>query len=142
VAGTAALLSSQGRGPRDIAQRLTSTAVDLGPPGVDDSFGWGRLDAAAAVGAAAAAPGPPSATPPAAPNAGTGAGRGPGAGPDAAATPARGDAPRVAARVRLALRQVDARGRALRCGARRSAPCRVGAGTRIRLTVTARSARR
>ncbi|HWH08256.1 MAG TPA: S8 family serine peptidase, partial [Candidatus Thermoplasmatota archaeon] len=32
-----------------ITSRLTSTAVDLGPAGKDDTFGYGRLNAAAAV---------------------------------------------------------------------------------------------
>lgn len=32
-----------------IAARLTSTSVDLGPAGKDDTFGYGRLNAAAAV---------------------------------------------------------------------------------------------
>lgn len=32
-----------------VASRLTSTAVDLGPAGKDDTFGYGRVDAGAAV---------------------------------------------------------------------------------------------
>jgi hypothetical protein len=32
---------------------LESTAVDLGPPGRDDDYGQGRLDAAAALAAGA-----------------------------------------------------------------------------------------
>ncbi|HET7480788.1 MAG TPA: S8 family peptidase [Rubrobacteraceae bacterium] len=51
VSGVAGLLASQGRGPRAISRRLTSTATDLGPDGRDPYYGAGRLDAAAAVGA-------------------------------------------------------------------------------------------
>lgn len=51
VAGIAGLLSSQGRSNTGIRQRIQATAVDLGPRGRDGSFGHGRVDAAAAVGA-------------------------------------------------------------------------------------------
>ncbi|MGE5603115.1 MAG: S8 family peptidase [Nitrososphaerales archaeon] len=53
VSGTAALvwarwpsLTAEG-----IKARLLGTVVDVGTPGKDDATGWGRLDAAAAVGA-------------------------------------------------------------------------------------------
>jgi hypothetical protein len=35
--------------PAEIAERLAHTAADLGPPGWDPLFGYGRVDAAAAV---------------------------------------------------------------------------------------------
>lgn len=51
VTGTAALIKSLNPSmtASQIASRLTSTAVDLGPAGHDSTFGWGRLNAAAAV---------------------------------------------------------------------------------------------
>ena len=53
VAGVAALVRSRWPAwtPDQVAQRLLDTAVDLGEPGWDAYTGWGRLDAAAAVGA-------------------------------------------------------------------------------------------
>ena len=53
VAGVAALVWSRWPAwtPDQVAQRLLDTAVDLGEPGWDAYTGWGRLDAAAAVGA-------------------------------------------------------------------------------------------
>jgi serine protease len=44
--------------PAEIADRLEQTARDLGPPGYDESYGWGLVDAAAATtpGAAQRAP--------------------------------------------------------------------------------------
>jgi subtilisin family serine protease len=52
VAGVAALVRSRFPGLRgpDVKRRIEATCVDLGAPGVDDHFGHGRLDAAAAVG--------------------------------------------------------------------------------------------
>jgi subtilisin family serine protease len=51
VAGVAALVWSRWPTwtPDQVAQRLLDTSVDLGEPGWDAYFGWGRLDAAAAV---------------------------------------------------------------------------------------------
>ena len=42
---------------------LQDSALDLGPAGFDEEYGWGRLDAAAALAAAAALPACPSACP-------------------------------------------------------------------------------
>jgi serine protease len=54
VSATAALVMASGvigrhRTPSDVAARLQATAVDLGGPGLDDAYGAGRLDAAAAT---------------------------------------------------------------------------------------------
>jgi serine protease len=52
VAGVAALLISRGiTTPEAIRNRLRDTAVDLGAPGWDPYFGYGLVNAAAAVGA-------------------------------------------------------------------------------------------
>ncbi len=56
VAGTAALLVSQGLGRRAVVDALTATAQDVGAPGYDTLTGAGRIDAAAAVQAASRAP--------------------------------------------------------------------------------------
>ncbi|MDO8689695.1 MAG: S8 family serine peptidase [Dehalococcoidia bacterium] len=49
----------------DVTNIITSTAVDLGAPGKDDIFGWGRIDALAALTKAqqTAPSGSPTATP-------------------------------------------------------------------------------
>ena len=53
VSGVAALLISRGIvGPAAIRNRLQQTATDLGAPGWDPYFGWGLVNAAAAVGVA------------------------------------------------------------------------------------------
>jgi len=49
VAGALALLRSAGLGPEEAVEALLATAVDLGPPGRDATFGFGRIDLAAAV---------------------------------------------------------------------------------------------
>jgi serine protease len=54
VTGTIALVLAEGvlgpnPTPAAIAQRLESTARDLGAPGYDTTYGWGLLDAAAAT---------------------------------------------------------------------------------------------
>jgi serine protease len=55
VAGVAALvigtrkLGSTRPGPRAVEQHLERTARDLGPPGFDTRYGWGLVDAAAAL---------------------------------------------------------------------------------------------
>ncbi len=56
VSGLAALLVARGvTAPADVRQRLRQTATDLGIPGKDDLYGWGLVNAAAAVGASNAA---------------------------------------------------------------------------------------
>ncbi|NOY39795.1 MAG: S8 family serine peptidase [Nitrospirae bacterium] len=51
VAGVAALVIASGvTGPDNVRQVLQSTAKDLGAPGWDATYGWGRVDAAAALG--------------------------------------------------------------------------------------------
>jgi hypothetical protein len=51
VAGLAALIWSRDPGltPDEVQQIIETTAVDLGVPGKDPLYGWGRIDAAAAV---------------------------------------------------------------------------------------------
>lgn len=68
VSGALAVLLSTGHSPQSAIDRLTSTATDLGPPGRDDSFGFGLIDLARAVGpadpATPTAPGAPTTQPP------------------------------------------------------------------------------
>ena len=78
ASGVVALLLAAGLGPEQAVRVLRETAVDLGPPGPDDRFGVGRIDAAAALAAgtvllasegavtpsAPLPPTPPSRTPP------------------------------------------------------------------------------
>ncbi len=49
VSGVAALLLSNGVSPSQIRNRLTSTAVDLGPTGKDNTYGYGLVDAYGAL---------------------------------------------------------------------------------------------
>ena len=49
VSGIAALLLAQGVSPSNIRHRLTSTAVDLGPAGKDNTYGYGLVDAYGAL---------------------------------------------------------------------------------------------
>jgi subtilisin family serine protease len=67
VSGALALLLAQGLTPQQAIDRLLATATDLGDPGRDDLFGFGRIDVARAVGPGAPsstdAPPPPTATP-------------------------------------------------------------------------------
>jgi thermitase len=64
VSGLAALLAAQGKGRAQIIESITSSAKDLGPAGMDTTYGWGRMDAAAAVaGTASATPAPIQPTP-------------------------------------------------------------------------------
>ncbi len=50
VAGVAAMLMQQGiTDPAAIEEILEKTAVDLGSPGRDDTFGFGLVDARAAL---------------------------------------------------------------------------------------------
>lgn len=49
VAGAAALLRSKGLSPQETVDKLRATAKDLGAPGRDSTFGYGRLDLAKAV---------------------------------------------------------------------------------------------
>lgn len=58
VAGVAALLLSMGLSNQETVERLISTVDDLGPPGQDDDYGFGRVNAARAVGVGVS--GPPS----------------------------------------------------------------------------------
>jgi len=46
---TAALQQSRALSPPQVADILSNTGVDLGPPGPDNTFGFGRIDAFAAV---------------------------------------------------------------------------------------------
>ena len=66
VAGVAALMFSanQTLTPAVTTQLLESTAVDIGGDGYDQNFGYGRVNALAAVNAAAAYVTPPDLTPP------------------------------------------------------------------------------
>ena len=80
VSGLAALMLSTGTGWTNgsIVQRMEASATDLGPPGRDDQYGYGLINAAAAIASApgsagdgdsAPAPPAPTATPrPAAPD--------------------------------------------------------------------------
>lgn len=45
VSGVAALLKARGYSNKEIVRRLTTYADDLGPPGYDPVYGWGRLNA-------------------------------------------------------------------------------------------------
>jgi len=60
VAGVAALLISQGTytTPDQVRNRLQSTAKDKGPTGWDSSYGWGIVNAAAALGSSTPPPAP------------------------------------------------------------------------------------
>jgi len=49
VSGVAALLLAEGVSPSQIRHRLTSTAVDLGPAGKDNTYGYGLVDAYGAL---------------------------------------------------------------------------------------------
>jgi serine protease len=54
VSATAALIIASGilgrhPTPKAVEERLEATAVDVGPPGFDDAYGAGRIDAAAAT---------------------------------------------------------------------------------------------
>lgn len=50
VAGVAAMLLSMGMSNEEAVERIISTVDDLGPPGKDDDYGFGRVNAARAVG--------------------------------------------------------------------------------------------
>jgi serine protease len=50
VSGLAALLISHGvTGPDNVRDAIQRTAIDLGPVGWDPAYGWGRIDAGAAL---------------------------------------------------------------------------------------------
>jgi len=56
VAGLAALLASHGViSPDEIRKAIETTARDLGPKGWDAEYGWGMIDAHAALAASSAA---------------------------------------------------------------------------------------
>jgi subtilisin family serine protease len=63
VSGIAALLIARGYSNGSAVRRIEATAVDLYSPGKDTQSGYGRVDAAAAVGASIAAPSRPKTTP-------------------------------------------------------------------------------
>jgi hypothetical protein len=56
VAGVSALLFAQGRTAAQVRTALTQTALDLGDQGYDEAYGWGRVNAAAAVASGIADP--------------------------------------------------------------------------------------
>jgi subtilisin family serine protease len=64
VSGALAVLLSSGLSPRDAVERLLATATDLGPPGRDSSYGYGRIDLGRAMGPAPAATTTPTTAPP------------------------------------------------------------------------------
>jgi subtilisin family serine protease len=66
VAGLAALIFSANPNltPTQVEQILKSTAVDLGSPGYDIYYGWGRINASKALRMAAGTPPPPQDTTP------------------------------------------------------------------------------
>lgn len=125
VAGAAALLSSRGSGPLEIASRLRASAIDLGPVGWDAATGSGRLDIAAALGTPStpAAPVPVDWQDPTGELRPAGPGATPGTSPDdvpadsvpGIGSPGAGDDARVAARMKLAA-VAGARQAARRCG--------------------------
>jgi len=65
VAGVGALLRSRGWSAMEAASLMTTTAVDLGAPGFDPGYGYGRVDALAATGGSVPALPPPLPAPPA-----------------------------------------------------------------------------
>lgn len=64
VAGALAVLLSAGHTPQSAVDRLLATATDLGAPGRDDTFGYGRIDLAKAVGSSVATTTTPTTAPP------------------------------------------------------------------------------
>ncbi len=62
VSGVAALVMTRERSMSadQVAARLRTTATDVGPPGIDPYYGWGLVDAAAALGEWVANPRPPA----------------------------------------------------------------------------------
>jgi len=64
VSGIGALLISRGWTSQQSRTLIDTTALDLGDPGDDDYFGYGRVDAAAAVNGTPAEPPPPPPPPP------------------------------------------------------------------------------
>jgi len=64
VSGLAALLSSEGLDRAGIISTMTATADDLGAPGYDTTFGFGRINAAAALAGAGSGIVPPPPPPP------------------------------------------------------------------------------
>ena len=65
VAGAAALVRARYAqlSARQVVDRLTSTAVDKGPPGRDDAYGFGELDLVGALTAPVGRPTPPTSQP-------------------------------------------------------------------------------
>jgi len=64
VSGTGALLMSRGFTSLDARAHIDGTAKDLGFPGFDLFYGWGRVDALAAVTKSPSFPPPGDVTPP------------------------------------------------------------------------------
>lgn len=64
VAGALAILLGMGHSPESAVERLLATATDLGTPGRDDSFGYGLIDIAEAVGPSVATTAPTTTDPP------------------------------------------------------------------------------
>ncbi|MFP5254902.1 MAG: S8 family serine peptidase [Acidimicrobiia bacterium] len=68
VSGALALLRSAGLDPQKSIDRLLATATDLGPPGRDSTYGWGRIDLARALdrltAASSGGPGAGTSSPP------------------------------------------------------------------------------
>lgn len=56
ITGVAGLLASKGLNNREITNKIESTAVDLGKKGKDPYYGYGRIDAQAAVGGTTSKP--------------------------------------------------------------------------------------
>lgn len=65
VSGIGALLMARGYSNTAAANRIKSTTKDLYSPGWDARSGWGRVDAAAAVGASGSRPKPGTSSRPA-----------------------------------------------------------------------------
>jgi hypothetical protein len=63
VTGAAAVLRARGLQPQQVVDRLLTTAKDVGAAGKDNTFGYGRLDVAHAVGAGETPPSAPPAPP-------------------------------------------------------------------------------
>ena len=63
VAGVAALILARNPTftPAQVESKLQSTAIDRGPAGIDDGYGWGLVDAYSAVGGRTSSAPPPAA---------------------------------------------------------------------------------
>ena len=98
VSGALAVLLSTGRSPQSAIDQLLATAKDLGPPGRDDTFGYGRIDLAKATGTTSTPTTiPPTTQPPTTPTSrpDTTAKKAPPPSAPSAPAPAGGEAPIV-----------------------------------------------